>query len=142
MGNTVIFLQEYNIKENVKAVYGLPVAETKLGTEYFNDGCGGKLYRSDKNFYLSIMDKRFIVRFQHTDSYENFYIVLEQEKIAIPIIQHWHIVWAWLNDSENNEKTEAVKSLINGYRLHYQMVLKDTAIIGQVNVQNHYLKYK
>lgn len=129
MGNTLIYLQEYHIKENMTVIYGLPIAESKLGKVYFEGENGDKIYKADKFFYLSIQDGRYIVRHSRTKFHSQYYIVLKQEGIATAISQ------IYIDHEEP-------ASLINMERSYYLRKWKPKTVTGQVNVQNHYLRYK
>lgn len=143
MGNIVNYYQWYEVKEGVEAIYALPVSETKLGKLVYEDGEGGKIYRSSRHFYLSIRDRRYIVAYNRTRWDDFFYIVLDKEKAAAQVIdfggsEHWN----YLFHEWDGKPNESVRSMVNTFRAHYYRKLEKEAIVGQVNVQNHYLRNK
>lgn len=143
MGNIVNYYQWYEPREGFEVVYALPMSDAKLGTVVYEDGNGGKIRRSNRHFYLSIQDRKYIVRYNRTQHFDYFYLVLEKEKVATRVYDFGGISdWNYLFNEWDGKPNETVRSIVNGFRTCYHEKWKTEAIVGQVNVQNHYLRYK
>lgn len=115
----------------------LPFEVDRLYPVYF-EWEGAKIVHSSKEFDIAIFEeygeKYCYVCLNHAGCPDYDYIILEDEGVC------WRLDWdaqmiirAWVADSENPEKTQAMKNMMREHRIKWAN-WKESTIVGKENI--------